>query len=145
MTKMMTTTAMTDRDRIVAAEIAAEMAREQFVESIQALADQLEPRRLVRELWQDAKVKGADLAEEAVDAVKSRPVAVTGVAAAIALFLAREPLAKLAGKMLSPSKDKPAARKPDKPAKPTTPTAPRRAPAKKSAAPAARTKATEKN
>ena len=35
--------------------------------------------------------KGADIAEDAVDAVKARPVAVGGVAAALGLFLAREP------------------------------------------------------
>ena len=131
---------MTDAQRIATAELATEAARVRFVESIQTLADQLEPKRLVRELWQDAKVKGADLAEEAVDAVKSRPIAVTGVAAAIALFLAREPIADLAGKMLGSKKSKPA-RKPDQPKKPA---APRRSPTKKSAAPAARTAATEK-
>lgn len=91
---------MTELERIAAAELATEAARERFVESVQALARQLEPRRLARELWEDAKGKGADLAEEAVDAVKARPIAVTGVAAAIALFLAREPIANLAGKML---------------------------------------------
>ncbi len=49
--------------------------------------------------WQEAKEKGADLAEDAVDAVRKRPVAATGVVAAIALFLAREPLKDLAGKV----------------------------------------------
>lgn len=91
---------MTDEDRVAAAEQAVERARDQLVETVQALARQLEPRRLMSELWEDAKVKGADLAEDAVDAVKARPLAATGVAAAIGLFLAREPLIDAAGRFL---------------------------------------------
>jgi len=37
-------------------------------------------------------MKGADLAEEAVDAVKKRPLAVSGAIAALTLFLARDPI-----------------------------------------------------
>ena len=100
----MTTTS--DSDRIEAAELAVEQARERLVETVQALAEQLEPKRLARELWEDAKDKGADLAEEAVDAVKSRPVAATGVLAGLALFFAREPIAELAGKMWNGARTK---------------------------------------
>jgi len=90
---------MTDEERIAAAQRTVEEARERLVDTVQSLAEQLEPKRLARELWENAKDKGADLAEEAVDAVKARPLAVTGIAAGIALFLAREPIADLAGKM----------------------------------------------
>ena len=55
---------------------------------------------LAKDAWQGAKEKGADLAEDAVDAVRSRPLAATGVVAAIAMFLAREPLIDLAGKLV---------------------------------------------
>lgn len=91
---------MTDEERIAAAQRAVEEARERLVDSVQSLAEQLEPKKLARELWENAKDKGADLAEEAVDAVKARPLAATGIAAGIALFLAREPIADLAGKLL---------------------------------------------
>jgi ElaB/YqjD/DUF883 family membrane-anchored ribosome-binding protein len=90
---------MTDEQRIAAAELKVEQARERLVDTVQSLAEQLEPHRLARELWENAKDKGADLAEEAVDAVKARPLAATGIAAGIALFLAREPIADFAGKM----------------------------------------------
>jgi hypothetical protein len=69
----------------------------------------LEPSHLARDAWEAAKAKGADVAEDAVDAVVKRPVAATGVVAAIALFLAREPLLDLAGKLV---KGKPKAAKP---------------------------------
>jgi len=114
---------MTDDEKIAAATRESDAARERLVDSIQALARQLEPKRLARELWEDAKVKGADLAEEAVDAVKARPVAATGVVAALALFLAREPIIDLAGKMISPKEKKNSARRPRQSKKSAAPSA----------------------
>jgi hypothetical protein len=64
------------------------------------LQARLSPGVLARGAWQGAKDKGADLAENAVDAVRKRPIAATGVIAAIALFLAREPLKDLADKVV---------------------------------------------
>lgn len=103
---MTTSTPMTDDQRLAQAEQRVERSRERLLDTLNDLAEQLEPKRLVRELWRDAKVKGADLAEEAVDAVKARPIALTGVAAAIAMFLAREPIADLAAKLVSGKKVK---------------------------------------
>ncbi len=124
---------MTEDPKIARAEAAVEAARERLIDTVQDIAQQLEPRRLIGELWEDAKNKGADLAEEAVDAVKARPLAASGVVAAIAMFLAREPIKDLAGKMFDgfgdkkkreaeankpkakkPALKKPAARKPAK-------------------------------
>lgn len=87
-----------DEARIAAAQLDVERSRERVIETAQQLARQLEPGRIARGLWDDAKDKGADLAEEAVDAVKSRPLAASGIVAGLALFLAREPIAELAGK-----------------------------------------------
>jgi hypothetical protein len=101
-----------------------------FDELLDALKDvqkRFEPSHLARDAWEAAKSKGADVAEDAVDAVAKRPVAATGVVAAIALFLARGPLLDLAGKLV---KGKPAKAKPDK-AKPTRSTKPRKASPKK--------------
>ncbi|MEO7601647.1 MAG: hypothetical protein ABIS39_00060 [Sphingomicrobium sp.] len=133
---------MTDADRIAAAERAVDRARERLVDTVQSVAEQLEPRRLVRELWEDAKVKGADLAEEAVEAVKARPLAATGVTAAVAMFLAREPIADLVGKLWSSDKKKPAGKRPAKPR--TAPKSKLRQPKKATLAKAALAKPTEK-
>ena len=78
--------------RIAAAEAEAERAREQMLATARDLAQMLAPKTIARNVWEGAKLKGADLAEDAVDAVRSRPVAATGVVAAITLFLAREPI-----------------------------------------------------
>lgn len=97
---------MTDTDSsIVAARIEAGQARTRLIATAQALQARLSPRTLARDTWENAKVKGADLAEDAVDAVRKRPVAAGGVVAAIALFLAREPLKDLAGRVLGKSGD----------------------------------------
>lgn len=63
------------------------------------LQERLSPKVLANNAWQGAKEKGADLAEDAVDAVRARPLTATGVVAAITMFLAREPLIDLAGRL----------------------------------------------
>ena len=104
----------------------AELARAKFWSSFDEMVDyaqriqqRLEPSHLARDAWDAAKSKGVDLAEDAVDAVRKRPVAASGAVAALALFIAREPLMDLAGKLLNggPKKktSKRAAKTPGKP------------------------------
>ena len=90
---------MKDNPEIAALKIEAEHRRARLMASADQLQLRLSPKRLTRDAWQGAKEKGADLAEDAVDAVRARPLAAGGVVAAIALFLAREPLMDLAGKL----------------------------------------------
>jgi len=88
------------------AESKVDRARAKLIGTLQELSGQFEPHRLMQEAWDKAKEKGADLAEDAVDAVRSRPYTATGVVAAIAMFLAREPLMDLAGKIVDGAKSK---------------------------------------
>src|SRR6187551_2724211 len=83
---------MTDGPKIAAARIEVAQTRAALLETAKELQQRLQPKTLATEAWQKAKVKGADLAEDAVDAVKKRPVAVGGVVAALTIFLAREPI-----------------------------------------------------
>jgi hypothetical protein len=85
--------------RIVTAEAKVATAREALIDTARELQQRLQPRTLAREAWESAKVKGADMAEDAVDAVKRRPVATGGIIAAIAMFLAREPIKDGVGKL----------------------------------------------
>ena len=87
-----------DTPEIVAARFEAERARSHLMGTAHRLQARISPGALAQNAWEGAKDKGASLAENAVDAVRSRPLAATGVVAAIALFLAREPLMDLAGK-----------------------------------------------
>jgi hypothetical protein len=88
-----------DNPEIAALKIEAERRRARLMASADQLQQRLSPKRLTSDAWQGAKDKGADLAENAVDAVKARPLATGGVVAAITLFLAREPLMDLAGRL----------------------------------------------
>jgi hypothetical protein len=91
---------MADTPEIAAARTEVERSRSRVMATAQELQERLSPKTLAKGAWQGAKEKGADLAEDAVDAVKSRPLAATGVVAAITMFLAREPLMDLASKVI---------------------------------------------
>jgi hypothetical protein len=90
---------MTESMKIVAARIEVERAKAALIETARELQQRLQPKTLANEAWEKAKNKGADLAEDAVDAVKKRPVAVGGVIAALTMFLAREPIKDAAVKI----------------------------------------------
>ncbi|MEO6224919.1 MAG: DUF3618 domain-containing protein [Sphingomicrobium sp.] len=102
---------MTDTPQVAAARIEVERSRARLMGRAHELQDRLSPRTLARDAWDGAKEKGAGLAEDAVDAVRSRPLAATGVVAAIAMFLAREPLIDLAGQLAGGVNGKRKARK----------------------------------
>ena len=106
-----------DTPEIAAARIEAERARAKLMGTAQELQERLSPRTLARDAWEGAKHKGADVVEDAVDAVRKRPVAAGGAVAALALFLAREPLLDLAGKVVDGVTAKRSARKARKIAK----------------------------
>jgi ElaB/YqjD/DUF883 family membrane-anchored ribosome-binding protein len=110
---------VTERPEIAAARIEAERARTRLIATAEQLQQRLSPRKLTKDAWEGAKDKGADLAENAVDAVRSRPLAATGVVAAISLFLAREPMMDLAGKIAHGFNTKRATKKRPKTSKPT--------------------------
>lgn len=85
--------------KVEAARIEVERSRAQLLGTAKELQDRLQPGKLTRDAWQSAKEKGADVVEDAVDAVRRRPYAAGGVVAAIALFIAREPIRELFGKL----------------------------------------------
>ena len=91
---------MSDSREVAAARSKVERSRARIMATAQELQERLSPKTLAKDAWQGAKEKGADLAENTVDAVKSRPLAATGVVAAITMFLARESLMDLAGKLV---------------------------------------------
>ena len=90
---------MPDTPEISAARAEVERSRARVMATAHELQDRISPKTLAKGALQGAKEKGADLAENAVDAVKARPVAATGVVAAITMFLAREPLMDAASRI----------------------------------------------
>jgi len=84
--------------KVVAARIEVARHRAALIDVVHELQARLQPATLANEAWAKAKNKGADLAEEAIDTIRTRPVAAGGIAAAIAMFLAREPIRNAASK-----------------------------------------------
>ena len=99
---------------MAAARIEADRARARLMDSARELQERLSPGTLAHNAWEGAKIKGADLAEDAVDAVRRRPAIAGGVVAALTLFLAREPLIDLAGKLKDGARPSAAREKPKK-------------------------------
>jgi hypothetical protein len=111
---------MSDADpSIVTARAEVDRTRARLVATARELQDRLSPHTLARDIWEGAKEKGAGLAEEAVDAVRKRPIVAGGVLAGLALFFGRDPLMDLAARALK-SKDEPT-KSPKQPARTAKP------------------------
>jgi hypothetical protein len=102
---------MNDTPVVAAARIEVDRSRARVMATAHALQDRLSPRTLARGAWEGAKEKSADLAENTVDAMRARPLAATGVLAAITIFLARESLIDLGGRVAGTMGEKRKARK----------------------------------
>ena len=78
--------------RIERAKAEAELARNRLTSTLGALQYRLRPGNLASDAWTGVKEKSGEMADDALQAVKDRPVAASGILAAIALFLARDPI-----------------------------------------------------
>jgi len=76
-------------------------AKERFERTLAAVQERLSPGNLAGEAWDGVKDKSADLAEGALQAVKSRPKAVSLAVGALAVFLARQPLKRAVSRLIS--------------------------------------------
>jgi hypothetical protein len=83
---------VSEPSKVAAARIEVAKAKGAVLDTARELIERFQPHNLVDDLWESAKDKGADLAEGAVDAVAKRPLAVGSVVAALAMYLARDPL-----------------------------------------------------
>ena len=91
------------RVEIERAQYEVEIAKRRFTSTLGALQYRLKPGNLASQAWSGVREKGGEvadgalsgvneMADGAVRAVKDRPVAASGVAAAILVFLLRAPL-----------------------------------------------------
>jgi hypothetical protein len=90
---------------IEAAKRAALQAKDRFDRTLAAAQERLSPGNLAEEAWDGVKEKGADMAEDALQAVKSRPKAVSLALGALAIFLARAPLKRAVTRLISGEAD----------------------------------------
>ena len=90
---------------IAEAKKAALRAKDRFDRTLAAVQHRLSPGNLAEEAWDGVKDKGADMAEGALQAVKSRPKAVSLALGAFAIFLARAPLKRAVTRLMSGDAD----------------------------------------
>ena len=86
---------------ISAAKTAALEAKNRLDRTLAAVQQRLSPGNLAEEAWDGVKDKSADIAEGALQAVKSRPKAVSLALGAFAVFLARAPLKRAVTRLIS--------------------------------------------
>lgn len=91
---------MSESAEVAAARAEVNLRRARLIATAHELQLRTSPKTLARGAWEGVKEKGAGLAEEAVDAVAKRPMAIGAVATAVALFVARGPLIELAGRLI---------------------------------------------
>jgi hypothetical protein len=91
--------------RISEAKRTAARAKDRLDRTLAAVQHRLSPGNLAEEAWDGVKDKGADMAEGALEAVKSRPKTVSLALGAFALFLARAPLKRAVTRLISGDED----------------------------------------
>lgn len=79
----------------------AERARRSLAATLAELQERLRPGTIASNAWEGVKDKSGAIADDAVEAVKSRPMIVSAVVAAFTLFLARAPLRSAASRLFS--------------------------------------------
>jgi hypothetical protein len=91
--------------KIEQAQIDAIRARRRFASTLGALQYRLRPGTIATDAWEGVREKSGELADEALQKVKARPVAVSGAIAAFILYLAREPILRSVSGLFSPTPD----------------------------------------
>ena len=83
------------------AQYEALQARKRLASTAGALQYRLKPATIANNAWEGVRDKSTGLADDALQAVKERPAAASGVLAAIVVFLARHPLWRVATRIVS--------------------------------------------
>ena len=90
---------------LVAARAQAEAARARLMETVAELQQRLKPATIAGQAWEGVKEKTGDMAGDAVEAVKARPIIVSTALAAFTLFLARSPIKSAVSRLFSDDPD----------------------------------------
>ena len=101
-------------------------ARQRLDSDLTVARTRLRPANLAGEAWDGVKEKSANMADDAVEAVKARPGMVSLALGAVALFFARKPIGRAVGSLVSRDEDGIEAEAPELTEKPVRRRKPRR-------------------
>ncbi len=88
---------------LIMAKQEAERARRRLAATAAELQQRLKPGTIASNAWAGVKDKSGEIADDAVEAVKARPVPVAAALAAVTIFLARAPLRSAVSRLFSGS------------------------------------------
>ena len=91
--------------RISDARREADAARERLLATASELQERLRPGTIASNAWEGVKDRSGELADDAVGAVKDRPVAAASLLAAFTLFLARKPIRSAVSRLFAKEPD----------------------------------------
>ncbi|HEX8257715.1 MAG TPA: DUF3618 domain-containing protein [Allosphingosinicella sp.] len=92
----------TPEAELTRAQAEVEAAKKRLASSVGALQYRLSPGTLMNNAWDGVREKGGTVADDALQAVKDRPMTVSGVVAAFFIFLARDPLWRFVSRLFRP-------------------------------------------
>lgn len=92
---------MTSEKDIVRAREEVDRARERMALTLGELRQRLAPKTLLNDAWHEVRDRGQDLAGDAVQIVRTKPLATSAIAAAVIAFVAREPLWRALSSLLA--------------------------------------------
>ena len=75
------------------------------MDTVAELQQRLKPATIAGQAWEGVKERTGDMAGDAVEAVKARPIMVSTTLAAFTLFLARSPIKSAVSRLLSSDED----------------------------------------
>ncbi len=93
-------------DEIRRAKIEAQLARARLTTTVGDLQARLNPATVATNAWEGVKERSSEIADDAVQAVRARPVAVSAALGAFTLFLARAPIRSAFSRLFSKGPDK---------------------------------------
>ena len=82
-------------DQLIHAQTDVEQAKKRLAATLGTLQHRLSPGTLMTNAWDGVREKSGAVADDAMQAVKDRPMTMSGVLAALIIFLARDPLWRL--------------------------------------------------
>jgi hypothetical protein len=94
-----------DTRQLEQAAMEAGRAKKRLASSLGALQYRLKPATLMNKAWDGVRGKSGEVADTTLQAVKDRPLTVSGVIAAFVIFLARNPLWRLISGLFSPRRE----------------------------------------
>lgn len=95
-----------DAQQLERAKREEELARQRFSSTLGALQYRLKPATLANDAWSGVKGKTGEMTDGALQTVKDRPFTVSGVIAAIVIFLARDSIWHIVSRLIRGEQDR---------------------------------------